>query len=200
MLLSWKCAYVWWSDIKVSWNSCRNWGKVQSSSWGETIWEIKSGKWVGCGDKAGLDWRADVNFPLERWSAVVFVAPGRCVAVIVMSKCAMKTHRERRRCITIVSFEEPLLIAATNPLLSHWKLMWRWCSVCPQVTQVNMIGTSSFAMIPTSDHSGSHCHWSQLEPRTAAYPHVPEVSVWATKSGVVKRVGWCKMLKLFQRL
>ena len=53
----------------------------------------------------------------------MFVAPGRCVAVMVMSKCAMKDHRERRRCITIVSFEESLLITATNPSLSHWKLM-----------------------------------------------------------------------------
>ena len=70
-----------------------------------------------------LDWQADVNFPRERWSAVVFVAPGRCVAVMVMSKCAIKNHRERRRCITIVSFEEPLLIAATKLSLSHWKLM-----------------------------------------------------------------------------
>ena len=50
----------------------------------------------------------------------MFITTGRCVAVMVMSKCAMKNHREHRRCIIIVSFEEPLLIAATN---SHWKLM-----------------------------------------------------------------------------
>ena len=55
----------------------------------------------------------------DRWSAVVFIAPGRCVAVMVMSKYAMKNHREIRRCITIVSFEEPLLIAATKPSLPH---------------------------------------------------------------------------------
>ena len=53
----------------------------------------------------------------------MFVAPGRCVAVMVMSKYVMKNHRERRRCITIVPFEEPLLVAATKPSLSHWKLM-----------------------------------------------------------------------------
>ena len=49
----------------------------------------------------------------------MFIAPGRCVTVMVMSKYAMKKHRERRRCMTIVSFEEPLLIAATKPSLSH---------------------------------------------------------------------------------
>ena len=53
----------------------------------------------------------------------MFVALGRCVTVMVMIKCVMKNLRECRRYITIVSFEEPLLIAATKPLLSHWKLM-----------------------------------------------------------------------------
>ena len=110
----------------------------------------------------------------------------------------LRVVSECRRYITIVSFEEPLLIAATKLSLSHWKLMWWWHSMCPQVIQVSMIGTISFAMIPTSDHSEGHCHWNHLEPRTAAHPHVPEASVWATKSGIVKRVGWRKMLKPFQ--
>ena len=70
--------------------------------------------------------------------------------------------------------------------------------MCPQAIQVSMIGTSSFAMIPTSDHLEGHCHWNHLKRRTAAHLHVPEGSVWATKSGVVKRMGWCKMLKPFQ--
>ena len=128
----------------------------------------------------------------------MFVASGRCVSVMVMSKCVMKNHREHRRCITFVSFEEPLLIAAIKPSLLHWKLMWRWGSMCPQVTQGSMIGTRSFVMVPTSDHLESHCYWNHLEPRTAVHPHVPKASVWATKSGVVKRVGWRKMLKPFQ--
>ena len=76
--------------------------------------------------QTGLGWTGELVLTFHErgaqqlCSSVVFITRGRCVAV---TKCAMKNQREHRRCITIVSFEEPLLIVATNPSLSHWKLM-----------------------------------------------------------------------------
>ena len=53
----------------------------------------------------------------------MFITPGRCAAVTGDVQVCDENHRERRRCITTVSFEEPLLIAATNSSLSYWNSM-----------------------------------------------------------------------------
>ena len=151
------------------------------------MWEIESGKWVGCGDKAGLDWWADVNLP------------GRCVALMVMSKCAMKSHREHKRCITIVSFEEPLLVATTNPSLSHWKLMRQWCSICPKWHRWIWLEPAPLPWSLYQTIQGATAIGTTWNLELLCIPmYVPEASVWATKSGVVKRMGWHKMLKPFQ--
>ena len=56
---------------------------------------MEGGKWVGCCDKAGYERMAGIKFPCERWSAVV--------AAMEISKCVMKNHKHRRRCITSAS-------------------------------------------------------------------------------------------------
>ena len=88
-----------------------------------------------------------------------------------------KKTKPRRRCITSASFEEAYLMAATRLSLSHWKLMLWLQSLFPQVTHVNSIGTSSFAMIPMLNHLEDRCHWDHSVSKTSAHPHIPEASV-----------------------
>ena len=130
---------------------------------------MEGGKWVGFCDKAGYERMAGIRFPCERWSAVV--------AAMEISKCVMKNLKHRRRCITSASFEEDFLMAATRLSLLHWKLMLQRQSLFPQVTHVNRFGTSSFATIPTFNHSKGHCHWDHSVSKTVAHPHIPETSI-----------------------
>jgi len=81
--------------------------------------------------------------------------------------------------MTNLSLLDPLLIAITKLVLLQWKFMWCLDKCGPQTIHVKMIGTSSFAIIPTGYHCGSHCNCSQYDPSTAAQPHVPEAFVRA---------------------
>jgi len=56
---------------------------------------------------------------LESMSAALLATPTIWVAVMRMSKTVVKNHRCLIRCITVLSDDEPLLIAATKPRLSQ---------------------------------------------------------------------------------
>ena len=76
----------------------------------------------------------------------------------------------RSNCITLSSFAEPFLMAATTSVLSHWndtdvRNIWG-----PQTAQLRTIGTSSFAIMATGAHSLVHCHWGHSPPKRPRSP------------------------------
>ena len=93
---------------------------------------------------------------LESMSAAVLSTPGTYEAVMFISKNAEKNHRHRRRCMTIGSLDEPLLMAATKLLLSHLNSIDIFGRRGPQIAQLKTIGTSSFAKMPILAHSVDH--------------------------------------------
>ena len=113
---------------------------------------------VGSLSACGEDKRKCMMLFLDNMSAAVLDTPGICSIVISISKRAVKNHIHLSKCITVWSFEEPFLIAATNPVLSHWKSVCFVASLGPHTMQLSMIGANSLAIIPTDSHSGGHDH------------------------------------------
>ena len=56
---------------------------------------------------------------LDSISALPLFVPAMCSVTMRISNVATKNHNDLRRCITILSLEEPLVMAATRPRLSH---------------------------------------------------------------------------------
>ena len=86
-------------------------------------------------------------------SAVLLCMPGRWVDVMWMLKVAVMNHRHLSRCITILSFDEPLLMAETRLWLSHYKCVCLCTSNGAQTAQLMIMGTNSFAIILIGAHS-----------------------------------------------
>ena len=74
---------------------------------------------VGMVEACGWSVRNCLSWFLDRRSAEVFSTPGMCDTVICISNMAVRNHRHRRRCMAIISYEEPFLIASTALRLSH---------------------------------------------------------------------------------
>ena len=110
----------------------------------------------------------------------------------------MKNHRHLSRCMTTLSFDEPLRMAATRLRLSHWNRILCFAKVGPQTMQLSRIGTSSFAIMDTEDQFKGHCHWNQDLLKKAPQPHVPEASVWITRSAGVEWDTLHSRLRPFQ--
>ena len=56
---------------------------------------------------------------LDSISALQLFVPVICSVTMCISNVAAKNHKDLRRCITVMSLEEPLMMAATRPRLSH---------------------------------------------------------------------------------
>ena len=70
----------------------------------------------------------------------------------VHSECCSINHNNLRRCITILSLEEPLVMAATRPRLSHWNNAVHPENWGPHTAQFITIGNSSLAIVPTGSY------------------------------------------------
>ena len=70
--------------------------------------------------------------------------------------------------------------------------------MCPQVTQVSMIGTSSFIMIISSDHTGATAIGTISNLEVLSIPMFQRHLFGQQSQGLSREVGWCKMLKPFQ--
>lgn len=70
-------------------------------------------------DASGRTVKNCLTWFLESKSAASLLTPAICVAVRSMSNITVKNHKQWRRCITKVSFVEPLLMATTKLWLSH---------------------------------------------------------------------------------
>ena len=73
-------------------------------------------------------------------------------------KMCNKNDKERSRCITNLSLLEPFFNGNDEVSIVALKLMWCLAKRGPQTMHVNIISMSSLAIIPTSYHSGGHCH------------------------------------------
>ena len=87
-----------------------------------------------------------------------------------MFNSAVKNQRQQRRCITVKSFAEPLLIAVTRLILSHRNSVLFCVKEGPQMAQHMTIGTSSFAMMLTVDHSADQRNWNHWLLKRAPHP------------------------------
>ena len=56
---------------------------------------------------------------LDSISALQLFVSAMCSVTMCLSNVAVKNHKDLRRCITILSLEEPLVMATTRPRLSH---------------------------------------------------------------------------------
>jgi len=99
-------------------NSLLNRREAQYSFNGDTRQRRASGNGVGDRDICGKVAKNLSDWFLESMSAAL-AAPAIWVAVMRMSKTAVKNHRHLIRCITVLSDDEPLLIVATKPRLSQ---------------------------------------------------------------------------------
>jgi len=63
---------------------------------------------IGAGEQEvwGFSFKNSDDLFLESWSAAVFDMPGIWRAEIFISKWAEKNQRQRKRCITIISFKD----------------------------------------------------------------------------------------------
>ena len=84
------------------------------------ICSSEAGSRVGSSEACGFCEKNNAVLLLERWSAVVLATPAICVHARSMSQWAVKNHRLRSSCITVVSLAELLQITATTLELSHW--------------------------------------------------------------------------------
>lgn len=89
----------------------------------------------------------------DKWSAAQFWAPAICSATIEKSKWAVKNHKQCSKCITKGSLADPLLIAATTPVLSHWNLVVLWAIWGPHTAPARTI-----RIIQPSSHSAIASH------------------------------------------
>ena len=111
------------------------------------------GSSVGTHEAWGCRLRNCVAWFLHNISAELFAAPGICVAMICISKKAVKNQRHLSRCITMRSLEEPLLIACTRPWLSHCNTVDFFANIGPQTAQPRITGTSFLAIMVPALHS-----------------------------------------------
>ena len=56
---------------------------------------------------------------LDSISALQLFVTAMCSVTMCISNVAAKSLKDLRRCITVLSLEEPLVMAATRPRLSH---------------------------------------------------------------------------------
>ena len=148
----------------------RNLADVQSSFFGDTMFCSGAEIGVGTGDDPGYNVKKVSLWFLDRRSAAVFCVPGMWETWMDISNSAWMNHKHSSRCITMLSFENPFWIASTKLRLSHWNSVWVLVSRGPQTTQLNTIGTSSFAMIDMSAHEADHEWCSHWEPKCAPQP------------------------------
>jgi len=144
-------------------------GPVQPSWRNDLGWESVPAPWLRLDLISGIPLTGFSKSCLQ-WCLTHLV----CDANILTSKCAEKNHRQRNKCITVGSIEEPLLIESTMLLLSHLN-----STLIPEshTMQFNTIGTSSFAMMSLWIHSLDQFSLSHWLPKTAPHPQRPEVSV-----------------------
>ena len=106
-------------------------GDVQSGPSGVINSEVVFGRGAGSLETSGFIAKKLVMQFLDSWSAVVLQAPGIWLAIKFMSKYAVKNHKQRRSCMTIRFFDDPLLIAFTKLKLSHSISTDCWVSCGP---------------------------------------------------------------------
>ena len=92
----------------------RNDGDVQLSICGERRLSRGRGRVVGTREAWGCVDRNSLPLSLESISAALLCMPGRWVAVMLMSKDAVINHKHLSRCITMLSLDDPLLMAETR--------------------------------------------------------------------------------------
>ena len=106
--------------VMVAKNSSQKSSDVQSGPSGVINCEIIFVRGVRTLETSGFIVKKLVLQFLDSRSAVVLQAPDIWLAIKVMSKYVVKNHKQRRRsCITVRSFDDPLLIAFTKLKLSQ---------------------------------------------------------------------------------
>ena len=140
---------AFWIVAKNSW---QKFSDVQSGPSGDISCEIVVGRGIGTLEISGfIVKKLDTQF-LDSWSAVVLQTPGMWLAVKIMSKYAVKNHKQCRSCITTRSFDDLLLIAFTKVKLLHKISTECWASCGHHAIQLSTICTSYLAMIPRGAH------------------------------------------------
>ena len=84
--------------------------------WSLWRYNIKSGGGSGVGVcfACGLASRNCDNLFLDSMSALELFAPAICSVTMWISKVAAKNHKDLSKCITVLSLEEPFVIASTR--------------------------------------------------------------------------------------
>ena len=97
---------------------------------GDTICTSSDGIGTGILEDCGCFSRNFSVWFVESISAEAFWTTGMCDAMIAILNRTWRNHKRLSRCVTIGSFEVPLLMASTRLRLSHWN------SVCDQAKKV----------------------------------------------------------------
>ena len=175
--------WEFWTTLMIRLKCLKKARDVQSSLLGDIICSKEAGTCIGLWEAWGWEWRNWAVRFLDRLSAATLSTPGICTAKMLISKKAKKNHRHRSKCITMGSFEEPLLIALTRLLLSNWNCSDFLVKKGPQIAQINTIGTNSFTIMSILVHSADHWSWIQWLLNSAPQPQDPDASVWIKVSG-----------------
>lgn len=105
--------------VIVSVNHCLKEWDVQSGPCGEMMCRSGGGSGVGSGFTCGLVRRNCVTLFLDNISALRLLTPVMCSVTMCISNTATKNHKVLSKCITVWSLEDPFVMAATSPRLSH---------------------------------------------------------------------------------
>ena len=176
-------------------------GDIQSGPFTATSCRSSCERVVGSSLACGLDKKKDLMLKHDKWSAALLLIPAMCSMQRFILYCTTKNHRQRNRCMTSASLEEPFFTTPTTPMLSHWSSTVFWKSWCLHATQLSTIGTISLAILCMGCQSSDHFHCSQSPWMKAPQPREPEASIcmiaWGATDGAIKLTPFHSLMNVY---